>query len=176
MIATLDASAGAMVSALGISWCQHILVRSASSIHELESRVKLKLIRAWANSMSPTDSPGVSAIRVTGIGPYMFLIVTVFSMILQYSCAAALRDVDNMMLLNQPGVVGVWTWDSRNKYSPLSDFRNETTRAYYDVWLEDNHDASFEYPCEDRNSRLSLQNFTYSINGGLLQSLPYYDH
>ena len=89
--------------------------------------------------------------------------------------AAAMKDVENITLLNQPGVVGIWRWNDKNKYYPLSDFRNESARNYYDVWPEDIHDSSFQFPCEDRKSRLMLSNFTYAMNEGLVESLQYYD-
>lgn len=101
------------------------------------------------------------------------LFVAVISFYITQS--AAITDVYNSTLLNQPGVVGVWRWNGKDKYRPPSDFRDETARNFYNLWPEDNDDYPFRFPCEDRKSRLMLSNFTYSMNEGLVQSLLYHD-
>lgn len=101
--------------------------------------------------------------------------LVILSFYIPWCTTAAMKDVENITLLNQPGVVGIWRWNDKDKYYPLSDFRNESARNYYDIWPEDIHDYSFQFPCEDRKSRLMLSNFTYAMNEGLVESLQYYD-
>lgn len=98
------------------------------------------------------------------------LLILVLSLATPHPSSAA-RSL-TLSSLSLPGIVGVWN----PALYPATVFRNDSVKAYFEVWPEDIPDVKFVFYCEDpSNQTRSLRNFTYSVSEGRLDPRPYFD-